>query len=128
MIERIKNIFIAETTKDLTVIQDGMKLIENDILSDELVEKVFRTMHTIKGSAPMFGFPLLSEIAIPVAKAYEDLYRSKGKQGTELYEKTADVIKILQTALKNTSDPLPIEEDKVKSLLNFFNEICNNNQ
>ena len=116
MIERIKNIFITETQKDLTAIQDQIELVTNNIFPKELIEKIFRTMHTIKGSAPMFGFPHLTEIAMPVSRAYEALYRGKGIQVENLLKETVVVVNILHTALTSKEDSLPVTEDKTQLL------------
>ena len=76
----------------------------------------------------MFGFPHFSEMTIPVAKVYENLYRGKGILNEQLIEKTADVINVLHKALHSQEAHLPVSDDEKAMMVNFFNDICKINE
>nr|WP_321407184.1 Hpt domain-containing protein [uncultured Carboxylicivirga sp.] len=92
-------------------------------LSDEAVEKIFRTMHTIKGSAPMFGFNQLTEIAIPVEIVYRGLYDGRISIDNHIIDKTKDVVSLIQDVLNKEEDHLASIEEQKDALILFFKNI-----
>lgn len=129
MIEEIKKIFIEETDTDLKIIRaELVKESASSGLSISVLEKVFRTMHTIKGSAPMFGFPHLTKIANPVARAFEIFSKSDNCIGAQVIEKTTNAIDILQEALHSDEEHLPGSAEEHLMMVDYFNDICKTNQ
>lgn len=88
----LQELFLEETWKNIDKI-DGF--IESKAMQEEMtvtaeeVNSLFRTMHSIKGSASMMGYPVISE----TAHAAEDLF-------SYLREETAPAQKDLQTILQ----------------------------
>jgi len=123
MKDKIRNIFIRETSNDLALIQEEIVNNAKEIIPEGLVEKVFRAMHTIKGSGPMFGFSHLSDVALPVEKVYKELYNGEGQTNKQLVEKTSDVINLLQKALTECDAHVPNSNEE-RALIEFFNNIC----
>jgi two-component system chemotaxis sensor kinase CheA len=123
MKDKIRNIFIRETSSDLALIQEELATNAKDMIPDGLVEKVFRAMHTIKGSGPMFGFNHLSDVALPVEKVYKELYYGKGQTNSQLVEKTSGVINLLQKALTECDAHIPNCNEE-RALIEYFNNIC----
>ena len=123
MKDKIRNIFIRETSSDLALLQEELVNNAKDMISDDLVEKVFRTMHTIKGSGPMFGFNHLSDVALPVEKVFKELYNGEGQTSRQLVEKTSDVINLLQKALTECDAHIPNSNEE-KALIEYFSNIC----
>ncbi|MCX7655850.1 MAG: chemotaxis protein CheA [Treponemataceae bacterium] len=56
MIEKFKEAFKEEAVELLSQLEDALLELEQDPTNKEVIASVFRTMHTIKGSASMFGF------------------------------------------------------------------------
>ncbi|MGH8583144.1 MAG: protein kinase domain-containing protein [Gammaproteobacteria bacterium] len=54
--ETVVGAFIAETREQLGSMEDGLLQLEGAPDNAELINAMFRTAHTIKGSAAMFGF------------------------------------------------------------------------
>ncbi len=123
MKDRIRNIFIRETSSDLALIQEELLNNAKDFMPYKLVEMIFHTMHTIKGSGPMFGFNHLSDMALPVEKVYKELYDGEGLTSRQLVEKTSDVVNLFQKAISDCDAHVPntIEE---RALMEYFNNVC----
>jgi two-component system, chemotaxis family, sensor kinase CheA len=61
MIDDYKQIFIEEASDLLTDLEISLLDLERRPSDAGLVAKVFRALHTIKGSSGMFGYPDISE-------------------------------------------------------------------
>ncbi len=58
--DNMNEIFQAEATENLGILEESLLELEADPSNVELVNKAFRAMHTIKGAGGMFGFDDLS--------------------------------------------------------------------
>ncbi len=61
--------FLAETTESLNELDNDLVLLEQDPGNGELLSKIFRVMHTIKGTCGFLGLPRMEK----VGHAAEDL-------------------------------------------------------
>lgn len=88
----LQELFLEETWKNVDKIDgfiESKANLEEIKVAQEEVNSLFRTMHSIKGSASMMGYPVISE----TAHAAEDLF-------SYLREETAPAQKDLQTILQ----------------------------
>lgn len=111
MIDKFKNKFIEEATDNLNDLEDALLLIENDTQNKELIERIFRAMHSLKGGGAMFGFSQLSEFTHNLENIY-DLVRS-GKQPVtrELLDITLASVDHMKVLLTNEN----LETIEIKS-------------
>jgi len=61
MIDEYKQIFVEEASDLLTDLEISLLDLERRPNDAGLIAKVFRALHTIKGSSGMFGYPEISE-------------------------------------------------------------------
>jgi len=61
--EELLNEFLAESTELLQVADENLLALEKDLQSRELVENIFRPIHSIKGNSSFFGLFNLKTIA-----------------------------------------------------------------
>ena len=66
-------IFRQEATELLHSIEKGLMDLEARPSDTELINSIFRSMHTIKGSGAMFGFTELSQFVHEFETAFDDL-------------------------------------------------------
>ena len=123
MIEQIKHLFIKETSDGLQAIQKELLSPTADQISNETVEKIYRAMHTIKGSGPMFGYNHLTEITLPVEIVYRNLRDGHLLINHHIIDKTKDVVSLIQDALKMKDEHLPSLEEEKQMLIQFFKDI-----
>lgn len=74
--------FKEETLDLLGELQDGLLELENNPSASEAIGRVFRAVHTIKGSGAMFGFEEVSEFA-HLLETVLDKIRNKKLEGTK---------------------------------------------
>ncbi|MEA3544147.1 MAG: chemotaxis protein CheA [Thermodesulfobacteriota bacterium] len=75
MIDQQKELYREEASELLAELEDSLMELEESPEETELVAKVFRTMHTIKGSGAMFGFDDIASFTHEVETIY-DLVRN----------------------------------------------------
>ncbi len=126
--------FMEEAEELLAEIEDAVLEIEQDPKDKEAVDRLFRAMHTIKGSGGMFGFDdiadfthhvenILDEVRegrVPVTKDLIDLVLASrdqinamlnsAKQGIEVDKKEGDRIISALNALRPKSRSQPQDE------------------
>ncbi|TAJ15277.1 hypothetical protein DMA11_02415 [Marinilabiliaceae bacterium JC017] len=124
MIKEIRNTFIKEASLNLELIEQGIQKYSSNDSNPELAEIVYRTMHTLKGSGPMFGFDYLPEITQPIEKAYQYLFQTEAELSEEVITKTSEVVAFIKESLSNPDTHLPESWGKKSVLIEFFNNLC----
>lgn len=61
MIDKFKAKFVEESLDNLHDLEEALLLLEKDKSDKEIIERIFRAMHSLKGGGAMFGFNDLSE-------------------------------------------------------------------
>lgn len=61
MIDKFKDKFVEESLDNIHDLEEALFLLENDMENKEIIERIFRAMHSLKGGGAMFGFNDLSE-------------------------------------------------------------------
>lgn len=75
MLDHLRQSFLEETRELLSQLEESLLELENDSLNSELISKVFRILHTIKGSAGMFEFEDISKFTHDIENVF-DLIRN----------------------------------------------------
>lgn len=91
-----KQAFVTEAGELLEELEHSLMELENTPDDSDLVAKVFRAMHTIKGSGSMFGFDNLAAFVHGIETAYDLVREGKLAVTQEMIEnslKASDVIK-----------------------------------
>jgi len=88
MIDSLQQAFIEETRELLAELETTLLAVEDAPTDSELIAKLFRALHTIKGSSSMFGFDDIALFTHDIETAY-DLIRNG-----ELIETKADKMPI----------------------------------
>lgn len=68
-------IFIVEASENLDKMEQDLVLLEEDPLNSELVSRIFRSVHTIKGNSGFLGFPKMEKLC-HCGESLLDLIRS----------------------------------------------------
>lgn len=98
--DKFKNKFIEEATDNIRELEDSLLLIENDTENKELIEKIFRSMHSLKGGGAMFGFSHLSDFTHHLESLYHLIRDGKKTVNRSVLDVTlasVDHMKILLT-------------------------------
>ena len=68
--------FKEEVKEYFERLESGLLLLEQDPKNHQVIEEIFRIMHSLKGSGGMFGFDLLSDVTHDLESLYE-IFKSK---------------------------------------------------
>ncbi len=72
MLDKLKVLFVQEVRDLLNKVEKDLLILEEDTGNQEIIQNIFRTMHTIKGSAGVYNL----EKTILVAHNFETLFES----------------------------------------------------
>ncbi len=61
MIDKFRAKFVEESLDNIHDLEESLLLLEKDKSDKEIIERIFRAMHSLKGGGAMFGFNDLSE-------------------------------------------------------------------
>jgi two-component system chemotaxis sensor kinase CheA len=90
--EELKHTYLEEANELLASLEKALLSLEQNPHDKELIEEVFRVMHTLKGNSSMFGFPLIAELVHDLETIY-DLIRQN------LFSLSRDVLNCTLAAL-----------------------------
>ncbi|MFY9151443.1 MAG: chemotaxis protein CheA [Prolixibacteraceae bacterium] len=71
--------FREEVSEYCERLESGLLILENDPVNYQVIDEIFRIMHSMKGSGGMFGFDLISEVTHDLESLY-DIFRTKKHQ------------------------------------------------
>ncbi len=123
MSELHKQAFIEEATELISELEKSLLELEKNEDDKELISKVFRAMHTIKGSAAMFGFDDISVFTHDIETVYDLIRNGIIKVNKEVIDITLQAVDQINSMLKNDFDSE--NDDKVKNILSAFRNILN---
>lgn len=106
--KKFKMIFIEEATELLEDLVDSLLELESEPDDKELLNKIFRSFHTIKGSAAMFGLEPISKFTHKIEDAYDLARDGKLIITKELINATLEGRDFIESLLKeSTGGPKP---------------------
>ncbi len=112
--DKFQQRFIDEAGEYFEKLELILLSLESDFSQKELIEEVFRVMHSLKGSGAMFGFTHLSEATHDLESLYDMIRAGEFNLGSSVISFTFESIDLLKKLLK-----LNVEEDVLKKLSEF---------
>ncbi|MBH0193542.1 MAG: chemotaxis protein CheA [Nitrospira sp.] len=113
---QFQDAFFEEAAEHLAVVEEGLLQLEQHPNDLDLLNKIFRSAHSIKGTAGMFGFAAVAQFTHKM-ETLLDLLRNRQKAGspavTDLLLKSTDCLKTLIESAKTGSG---IDEETVQRL------------
>ena len=114
--------FIEETVESLSELDMDLVKLEQDPENEELLAKIFRLMHTIKGTCGFLGLPRLENTA-HAAENLLDLFRSGEMDITEsamtVLFLSIDRVRYIVTEIENTgAEPSGDDKDVIEQIEN----------
>ncbi len=101
-IDKFRSKFLEEAAEKTENLEQSLLALENDAENKEIIESVFRDMHSLKGGGAMFGFAKLSEFTHDLENIYDLVRNGKLKITRNLLDVTLASVDHLKTLL---SDP-----------------------
>ncbi|TAN48673.1 MAG: hybrid sensor histidine kinase/response regulator [Methylococcaceae bacterium] len=101
--------FAAEAEEHLARMNEGILALEKDAGDAGMLNQVFRSAHTIKGSSRMLGFSAMGELAHKFEDALEVLKR--GKAGGNFFHVAFKALDLLSSMVAQAKAGVAITED-----------------
>jgi two-component system chemotaxis sensor kinase CheA len=121
MIDQFKEAFREEAYELLTELENALLLLEEEPDDPETISSVFRIMHTIKGSAAMFGFDDISFFTHEVENVMDLLRSGRLIVNKNLIDLTLESRDYIKDMLDDSSINLKEETNRV--IKNFKLEV-----
>ena len=114
--------FREESLEQLTELESTLMELEISPLDTEVINKAFRTLHTIKGNAGMFGFEEIEAYTHDLESAFDLVRKGTRRVTPELIDLTLRARDALLVLLQGTGDSKAVrpEMDTVMSLVSDF--------
>src|SRR6186713_1339598 len=116
--------FVEDALDLLNELDEGLLQLEANPQATAPLEQVFRTMHTIKGGANMFGFENIGELAHQLETLYDMVRQGKMHISDGLisltlhaFDKVRDLLKEKDVAKINDAEVL---KDLLNAAVNFL--------
>jgi len=112
--------FLAETTEMLESLDQQFVTLEHDPGNAELLNEIFRCMHSMKGGAGFLGFAHLVEVAHHAESLMNKLRTGEMAATSTIVDiilEAVDVIKALQDDIRSTGEDTHVETDLIVTKL-----------
>ncbi len=100
--EEFKKKYIEEAHEIIAVLEEAILKLEENSGELEVVEEVFRSMHTLKGGAAMFGFDNIRDVTHELENAYDQIRSGKYTVTKPLLDITLEGIDYFKNLLEDS--------------------------
>jgi two-component system, chemotaxis family, sensor kinase CheA len=117
------DLFIEESLDLLNQIENPLMQLEENPKQSGLVDDIFRVMHTIKGSAGMFGLNDIAQFTHDLETTFDSIRKGEIEATPEIIELTLQAKDcIREMLLKNNSD---VEQETREMIISRLRELVN---
>jgi two-component system, chemotaxis family, sensor kinase CheA len=109
--------FIEEAKEILVRLEEGLLALEEDPGDDEVINAVFRALHTIKGSGGMFGFENIEHFTHDLENAFEMVRSGDASVSHELIDLTLAARDEIQYLVNIAIDEVPDEREESRTAI-----------
>ena len=119
--------FVQEAIELLEVLESSLLELEENPKDEELIQKIFRALHTIKGSGGMFGFDAVSAFVHNIETIYDKIRNGKQPVTIEIIDATLKACDQISIMVKSEKDKSYDDNKSIKEILNFFKQLSDEN-
>ncbi len=116
MMDTHKDAFREEAYELLSTLEEALLELEEAPDDVELIGKVFRVMHTIKGSGAMFGFDDIATFTHGIETVYDRVRSGQIRVSKDLISLTLEARDIIKTMLDEPSGEAPLPGQAVEKI------------
>jgi two-component system, chemotaxis family, sensor kinase CheA len=121
--DKQKEAYKIEAYELLAELEISLLELESDPHNAHLVDRVFRAMHTIKGSGAMFGFDDIAEFTHDVESVFEMVRNDQVPVNTDLVNLALRARDHIKSLLDHAADPKAIDQEEGLSILRGFRAV-----
>lgn len=117
MIDKFREKFVEEALDNVHDLEEGLLLLENDRKNKEIIERIFRAMHSLKGGGAMFGFNDLSEFTHHLETVFDWVRNGKLDVSDTIITMTLNAIDHIKHLLEVGDLTDAVEKQKQKAFI-----------
>jgi len=125
MSEIHKQAFVEEANELIAELEKSLLELEKDKTDKDLISKIFRAMHTIKGSAAMFGFDDISVFTHDIESVYDLIRNGDIKVDKQIVDVTLLAVDQISNMLCMDQHGTSEDDTRTKEILSSFRNILN---
>jgi len=110
--EDFHKLFYEEAGDLINSLEENLMLLEEDLSNTEVINEVFRIMHSLKGSGAMFGYNNLSNFTHELESLYDKVRSKTIPLTTNIVNFTIDSTDHIKALLKGDDDEETINNSK----------------
>ena len=118
--------FIEDVRELIVDLEDNLLSLRNTPNDTELVSSIFRSLHTIKGSAGMFGFENITKIAHLLENIFQEIRSEKFVATKQIIQVTFNSIDFIKSLLDQKQPYDKKTKLQVNNIINKINELSPN--
>ena len=104
MMDKGKEVFREEAKELLAELETSLLELEDDPNNNDLISRVFRAMHTIKGSGSMFGYDAVAKFTHEIETAFDQVRSGKVAMTKDLVSISLDARDLIKSMLESADD------------------------
>ncbi|MDR7396641.1 MAG: chemotaxis protein CheA [Armatimonadota bacterium] len=109
-LQRLLPVFLSEADEHLQALEEGVLQLERQGPNPELVAGLFRSAHTLKGSAGALGFQRMAELAHALEEVLEALRAGRGGDGlADLLLECVDTLRALRQEVSDGGERTDVQ-------------------
>ena len=112
--------FHSETQEILTELESALLELEENPEDQELIDRVFRALHTIKGNGGMFGFEGISSFTHDMENVYDLVRGGSLKINKQIIDLTLAARDVIAEMIKDPEGEDPVLKMKADEILTAF--------
>ncbi len=124
--DKFQSNFVNEATELLADLETALLTLEGSPNDLSMVGEVFRVMHTLKGSAAMFGFDKIGELTHHLETIYDQVRDSQRKLTRDIFDQTLTSLDYIQILLNDPELSSERDQKKYDELLRTIITIAGN--
>jgi two-component system chemotaxis sensor kinase CheA len=101
--EQYQESFTEESLELIAELEKSLLSLENNPDNTNLIQEVFRAMHTLKGNSSMFGFKVIADFTHHLESIYEYVRSGQKKITKDVLDLTLAAVDHLSYLVKNTN-------------------------
>ncbi len=125
MIDAHRQAFIEEASELLTELEATLLELEDTPDDQEQIAKVFRALHTIKGSSGMFGYDEITMFTHDIETAYDYIRQGKLRITKEIIDLTLAARDQISLMLSSSEGEEGVSEKATREIIEAFRSISN---
>ena len=103
--DQYRELFIEEAKEHIETITKSMLILEKEPENQEVINMLFRSAHTLKGSSGMMGFKDFQELTHAMEDVFDDM-RKGNKAPSDLISLLFECVDALTQRLENIQNKL----------------------